>query len=54
MYMCGRVSLHGVMAKVVDYNLEVSEFKLQWCYYIPFWTKGKDINPLIPPTPDIG
>ena len=43
----------SVMAKVVDYDLEVSEFKLQWCYYIHFWTKGKDINPFIPPTHQI-
>ena len=37
------------MAKVLDYNLEVSEFKLPLYYYIHFWTNtlGKGLNSLI-------
>ena len=35
------------MAKVLDYNIIVSEFKLPSCYYIYFWTNtlGKGIEP---------
>ena len=32
-------NLREVMAKVLDCNLEVSEFKLQSRYYVHFWTK---------------
>ena len=34
---------------LLDCNLKVSEFKLQLCYYIHFWTNtlGKGMNPLI-------
>ena len=28
----------SVMTKVQDYSLKVSEFKLQYFYYIHFWT----------------
>ena len=43
-------SPYGIMAKVLDCSLEISEFKLQLCYYIHFLTNtlGKGINPLIP------
>ena len=30
-------SPHGVMAKVLNYGLEISEFELKSCYYICFW-----------------
>ena len=47
-------SPHGVMAKVLDYGLEVSDFDLQSCYNIHFRTNtlGKDMNPRI--SQDIG
>ena len=40
-----------VMANVVDYGLEVSEFELYSRCYIYFWTiaLGKGMNPLISP-----
>ena len=28
------------MVKVLDYYLEVSEYKLQSCYYVHFWTNA--------------
>ena len=36
----------GVMAKVLDYDLEVSEFELQSRYYVDFRTNtlGKDVE----------
>ena len=37
------------MTKVLDYDLEVSEFELQSRYYIQAYTLGKGMNPLIPP-----
>ena len=41
----------GVMVKVMDYGIVVSEFELQSRYYIHFWpnTLGKGMNPLILP-----
>ena len=40
------------MSKVLDSEFEVSEFDLQSCYCIYFWTNPfcKDMNPLIPPS----
>ena len=35
----------GVIAKVLDCDLEVSEFELQSYYYVHF---EKDMNPIIP------
>ena len=29
-------SLRSVLAKMLDCSLEVSEFKLQHCYFVPF------------------
>ena len=48
-------SLWGMMAKVFDCNLKVSEFKFKSCCYVHFWTNsfGKGMNPLIP-TPSYG
>ena len=42
---------HGVMVKVMDCRIVVSEFVLQSRYYIHFWanTLGKGMNPLILP-----
>ena len=42
----------GVMVKVMDCGIVVSEFKLQSRYYVHFQTNtlGKDMNPLIFPT----
>ena len=44
------VSPHGVMAKVLDCGLKVSEFDLQSHYYVYFRinTLGKGMNPSIP------
>ena len=41
----------GVMVKVMDCGIVVSEFVLQSCYYVHFWanTLGKGMNPLILP-----
>ena len=41
----------GIMGKVLDCGLEVSEFKLQLCYYVHFQpnTFGDGNNPLILP-----
>ena len=38
-------------ANVLDYDIIVSEFKIQSCYYVPFWnnTLGKGMNSLITP-----
>ena len=46
-----RRSLRGVMAKVLDCGLKLSEFKLPSHYYIYFQinTLGKGMNPFIPP-----
>ena len=43
--------LRGVMAKVLDCNLKVSEFELQACYYVHFRTNtlGEGINPFLSP-----
>ena len=42
---------HGVMAKVLDCSLEISEFELQSIYYVPFRTNtlGKNIKLLYTP-----
>ena len=42
------------MAKVLNWDLKVSEFKLQSCYSIYFYinTIGKGINPIILPSID--
>ena len=42
---------HGVMVKVMDCGIIVSEFKLQSHYYVHFHanTLGKGMNPLILP-----
>ena len=39
-------NLRGVMAKVLDCEIVVSEFELQSVYYVHFWTNsfGKDMN----------
>ena len=37
------------MAKVLDSNPEVREFKLRRRYYIHFCILGKSVNPLIVP-----
>ena len=44
-------SPRGVMAKVLDYILEVSEFELQSCYYVHFRTNitGKKYKYLVNP-----
>ena len=44
--------LHGVVVKVLDCRIIQSEFKLQSCYYVHFWTNtlGKGMNPLILPS----
>ena len=41
---------HGVMVKVLDSGLEVSEFKLQLRYYVHFWRDNfkQVMNCLIP------
>ena len=43
-------SLCCIMANMLDFNLIVSKFKLQLCYYIHFQTNtlGKGMNLLIP------
>ena len=43
-------SRSGVVANVLDCNLEVNEFELQSCCYLPFRTNTfqKDKKPLIP------
>ena len=45
------VSPNGIMAKVVDCDLEVNAFKLQLCYYVHFQinTFWKSMSPLILP-----
>ena len=45
---------HGVMVKVLDCRIVVSEFKLQAGYYFHFWsnTLGKGMNPIILPAKD--
>ena len=42
--------LRGVMTKVLDYDVEVNEFEIQWHYYVHSRTNilGKVINLLIP------
>ncbi len=42
-------SPHDIMDKVLNWDLEVSEFKLHSCYYVHFQTNtlGKGMNPLI-------
>ena len=41
--------MRGVIAYVLDCDIEVNEFKLQSCYYVPFQTNTleKSINPSI-------
>ena len=41
----------GVVAKVLNGGVVVSEFEPQLLYYVHFWTNtvGKDKNPLISP-----
>ena len=50
----GVSSAHGIVANVLDCYIIVSEFELQLCYYIPFWTNtlGKGINLLTLPAPN--
>ena len=45
-----RGNLRGLMVKVPDCRLKVSELELQFRYYFHFWinTLGKGMNPLIP------
>ena len=45
----------GVMVNGLDYNVVVSEFKLQFYYYIHFQTNAlrKDLNSSIHPTPPV-
>ena len=42
---------HGVMVKAKDYGIIVSDFEIQFRYYIHFWTNtlGKGMNSLILP-----
>ena len=42
-------NLHGVMIKVLDCGLEISEFKLQSYCYFTHITSGKAMNPFMPP-----
>ena len=44
-------SPYGIMTKVLDYGLKVSEFKLQLHYYVHFWTNTflKGMKPLFSP-----
>ena len=46
-----RGCLRGVMVKEMDCEIVVSEFVLQWRYYVQFRTNtlGKGMNPLILP-----
>ena len=46
-----RESLCGVMAKMLNCSLKISEFKLQCHYCVHFWanTLGKGVSPFIPP-----
>ena len=39
-----------VVVNMLDSDIIVSEFKLQLCFYIHFWTNtlGKGMNPFIP------
>ena len=41
--------IRGVMVKHLDSGIVVSEFELQSCYYVHFWTNtlGKGMNPVI-------
>ena len=50
--ICWVRSPHGIMSNVLGCSLEVSEFKLQSCCCVHFWTNilGKGINPLIAST----
>ena len=43
-------SHHGIVPSMLDCNIIVSEFKLQWHYYVYFQTNtlGKSMNSLIP------
>ena len=49
--LCDQGCPHGVMVKVMDCGIIVSEFVLQSCYYVHFRanTLGKGMNPLIFP-----
>ena len=40
---------HGGGANTLDYNIVVSKFKLQLCYYVQFWNNahGKGMYPLV-------
>ena len=43
---------HGIVVNVLDWDIVVSVFKLQYCYYIHFHTNifRKSMNPLILPS----
>ena len=45
---------HGIVVNVLDYNIIVSEFKLQSYYYVLHWTNTleKSMNFLISPAPE--
>ena len=45
--------LHGVVAKMLKFNIVVSEFELQSCYHVLFWTiyLGKVRTPFSPCNP---
>ena len=44
-------SPYDVLVNVLNCNIVVSEFELQSCYYVDFWTNthGKGMIPLIHP-----
>ena len=50
-YLRGSGGPCGIMVKVLDCEIVVSEFELQSCYYAHFWanTLGKGMNLLILP-----
>ena len=45
------IKKHGIMVKVLDSGLEISDFKIQSYYYVYFQTNtlGKYLKPLISP-----
>ena len=47
----GEGSLHGMVANVLDCDIEERKFKPQLWYYVQFQTitLGKGMNPYIPP-----
>ena len=38
----------GIMVNVLDGNILVNLFELQWRYYVHFWTNWKGMSHLIP------